>query len=131
MAKDGAGVDTPRGAEMRRIFERWERSGLTLGEFARREGLVLPTLYWWRRRLSSDRIQSDRRRRTKSASKSGKGSGTRQPKVSFTEVTGRLGLSTGAGTGFEVVLNGGTTVRVPEGFDALSLRRLLETLGGC
>lgn len=130
MAKDGAGVETPRSAEMRRVFERWGRSGLTLGEFARREGLVLPTLYWWRRRLSDAEGRSSRRRR-RSVGTAEKASQTRRRNVSFTEVTGTLGLSTGEKRQFEVVLSGATTVRVPEGFDAPSLRALIETLRGC
>lgn len=110
MAKDGMAGETERSREMRRLFARWERSGLKLSEFARREDLVPATLYWWRRRLREARS-------------------TAPPPVSFTEVSGVV--AAGAGRGFEVVLDGGTTVRVPERFDAGSLRMLLETLREC
>ena len=106
MAKDGV-AETERSLEMRRLFARWERSGLALSEFARREGLVAVTLYWWRRRLRAPEIAAP-------------------PAVSFTEVSSVAGTT--AGRGFEVVLDGGTTVRVPERFDAAWLRMLLETL---
>jgi transposase-like protein len=102
--------ETERGREMRRLLARHERSGLTLSEFGRREGLVPATLYWWRRRL----------RDAESAA---------PPAVSFTEV--RTVAAAAAERGFEVVLDGGTTVRVPERFDPASLRVLLKTLREC
>lgn len=103
-------VETKRRGEMRRLLARHERSGLTLSEFARREGMVPATLYWWRRQLRDAEI-------------------TPPPPVSFTEVS-----TVAAGVeriGFEVVLDGGTTVRVPERFDPTALRALLETLREC
>jgi transposase-like protein len=110
MAKDGMAAETERSREMRRLFARWERSGLTLSEFARREDLVPATLYWWRRRLRE-------------------AEGTAPAAVSFTEVSGVVAAA--GGRGFEVVLDGRTTVRVPERFDAAALRMLLETLREC
>jgi hypothetical protein len=110
MAKDGRCSETERSREMRRLFARWERSGLTLSEFARREGMVPTTLYWWRRRLR-------------------KMENTSSPSMSFTEVSAVV--ATGDGGGFELVLDGGTTVRVPQRFDPASLRMLLETLREC
>jgi len=110
MAKDGKVWGTERSREMRRLMARHERSGLTLSEFAQREGMVLATLYWWRRRLR--KIEN-----------------TPPPSVSFTEVSGVA--APGGGDGFEVVLEGGTTVRVPQRFDRASLRMLLETLREC
>ena len=102
--------ETKRSREMRRLLARHERSGLTLSEFGRREGLVPATLYWWRRRLREAEIAAP-------------------AVVSFTEVS--TVAAAGAGRGFEVVLGGGTTVRVPERFDPTSLRTLLETLREC
>lgn len=99
-------VETERGREMRRLLARYERSGLTLSEFGRREGLVPATLYWWRRRLRDAAPAA----------------------VSFTEVST---VAAAAGRGFEVVLDSGTTVRVPERFDPAALRVLLETLREC
>jgi len=102
-------VETERGREMRRLLARHERSGLTLSEFGRREGWVPATLYWWRRRLRE-------------------AEGAAPSAVSFTEVST---VAAAAGRGFEVVLDGGTTVRVPERFDPAALRLLLETLREC
>jgi hypothetical protein len=34
---------------MRRVLERWQRSGLTLREFGEKHGIALSTLSWWRR----------------------------------------------------------------------------------
>jgi hypothetical protein len=103
-------VETKRSREMRRVLARHERSGLTLSEFGRREGLVAPTLYWWRRRLRAV--------------------GKEAPAaVSFAEVSAVA--ATGGGDGFELVLDGGTTVRVPQRFNPVALRMLLETLREC
>jgi transposase-like protein len=112
MAKEGMAAETERSRKMRRLFARWERSGLTLSEFARREDLVPATLYWWRRRLRE-------------------AEGAAPAAVSFTEVSGVVVVAAAGGRGFEVVLDGGTTVRVPEQFDAAALRRLLDTLREC
>jgi len=103
-------VETKRSREMRRLLARHERSGLTLSEFARREGMVAATLYWWRRRLRDAEI------------------GVPAP-VSFTEVSAVMAKD--VGRGFEVVLDGGTTVRVPERFEPAALRMLVEALRGC
>jgi len=68
-----------------------------------------------------------RRRRARSVGDGG-GSTTRSV---FTEVSSVLEQSPSSRAGFEVVLSDGTRVRVPEQFDAGSLRSLLETLRGC
>jgi hypothetical protein len=36
---------------MRRVLGHWERSGLTLREFAQQRGMALCALSWWRRVL--------------------------------------------------------------------------------
>jgi hypothetical protein len=38
-----------RAREMRRVLAGWQRSGLTLREFAEKRGIPLSTLSWWRR----------------------------------------------------------------------------------
>ena len=48
---DGGEEKTPRAREMRRLLERWERSGVPLAEYARRWGIAPGTLAWWRHTL--------------------------------------------------------------------------------
>lgn len=88
------------------VLARLERSGLSVQEFAAREGLLAERLYRWRRRLSS----SDR--------------------AKFVEITvprepaGRV----------EVELRSGVVVRFPEAADLETVARFVERLegrGGC
>jgi len=102
---------TGRGREMRRLLAVQRRSGLSLAEFARRQGLRANTLSWWRHRLresddAGERVKSDR----------------------FVEMTAPAGVCEVKGSDFEVVLGNGTVVRVPEQFSEDSLRRLLAAL---
>jgi hypothetical protein len=43
------GKETERSAEMRRVLEEYESSGLTRREFCRRRGIALTTFDYWRR----------------------------------------------------------------------------------
>lgn len=93
--------------ESRAVWERrlvrWEKSGLTRVEFARREGVNPSTLGWWRSTLRKDEAL---------------------PEVSFVEVTvpERPLMKSPP---IEVVLTNGRTVRVPPAFDAGELARVL------
>jgi len=80
------------------------RSGLSLARFAAREGLEVHRLYRWSRRLED----------------------TRDRPTEFVEVTAAMAAR--REVRFEVVLSSGQVVRVPEGFDARELRRLLAAL---
>lgn len=121
MAKQARWVGRER--EMRAALEKWERSGLSLSEFARREGIAQKTMYRWRRQLG---VGDDRVRR-------GRRPGRDDDRVApmFTEVSAALSQASSAQMMFEVVLGDGTTVRVPEDFNSGSLRNLLSTLRGC
>lgn len=44
--------DTWTPDDARRVLDEWQRTGTTLAEFARRQGLSAARLYWWRRRLN-------------------------------------------------------------------------------
>lgn len=113
--------------EMRGVVERWERSGLALSRFAEREGIGRKTLSRWRRQLGGDRLRPGRRR-----SSGPEGSGGRsQSSATFTELSMTRRGAASAAVMFEVVLGGGTTVRVPEHFDPGALRVLVETLREC
>lgn len=95
---------TQRGREMQRLFGQWERSGLSLAEFARQRGLSVHTLRWWRQRLRGVEPHEG---------------------APFVEVKapGR-----GTVTVFEIVLPGGAAVRVGEEFDCEALGRLLTVV---
>jgi transposase-like protein len=85
-------------------FAAQARSGLSLACFAAREGLEVHRLYRWSRRLedTGDRL------------------------TGFVEVTAAVAAR--GEVRFDVVLRSGQTVRVPEGFDAQELRRLIAVL---
>jgi hypothetical protein len=40
--------------EARGVLDAWRKSGLGLGEFARRRGLVPQRLSWWKKKLAAD-----------------------------------------------------------------------------
>ena len=112
-----------REEKMRAAVEKWERSGLPLSQFARREGIVQKTMYRWRRRLGvgDDRVRRGRPR-VPAEDRLGRGA-----KSMFTEVRS----TPSAAIMFEVVFGDGTAVRVPEHFAPDSLRILLQTLREC
>ena len=104
---------TARGRAMQRLLARWERSGLTQAEFARRAGMPAGTLGWWRHALrAGERTPGDGR---------------------FRELSVRGALAEvpqPAPAPFEVVFGDGTVVRVPAAFDAEALDRLLALVVG-
>ncbi len=108
VARKGTDGLTARGRAMQRLLARWERSGLTLAEFARRAGMPAGTLGWWRHTLRG---------------------GERTPGGGrFLELPMRSALAeapSSAPATFEVVFGDGTMVRVPAAFDVEALARLL------
>lgn len=101
--------------------ERWKDSGLTAKEYAAEVGISAQSLSWWKWRLSSPAaatpsVTASRRRTTRRASPDA-GS-----PMTFVE------LPAAAPEPFEVVLPSSLRVRVPPGFDAPALRRLLDVL---
>jgi hypothetical protein len=98
--------DARKEQQWRGWIERWRGSGLSVRAFCARHGLSQPSFYAWRRELQ--------RRPT--------------PVAAFVpvRVVGE-GLPPGAGS-LDVLLAGGRTVRVPPGFDAATLRRLIAVL---
>ena len=110
VARNGTDRLTPRGRTMQRLLARWERSGLTLAEFARRAGMQPGTLAWWRHTLRADA-------RTPGAGR-------------FLELPVQHSPP-GPGPAlapFEVVFGDGTVVRVPPAFDAAALARLFAVV---
>jgi hypothetical protein len=103
--KTGSG-GAGRWAFWRGVVRRQDGSGLSVGEFCRREDLSPSSFYRWRRRLGPDL-----------AERSG----------AFVSLgTVHLG---GADSGVEVVLDCPIRLRVQRGFDAPTLRAVLGILG--
>lgn len=95
-------------AEWKKLVGRFERSGLELGEFARREGIKVKQLGWWRWRLRTS------------------GEPATQTEPEFLPV--RIVTSAPqppVATPIEVVLPNGRLVRVQPGFDSATLERVL------
>jgi hypothetical protein len=126
------------GREPREVWEkrveRWRESGLTAREFAAETGVNANTLanWGWRLRRPGDAGVSQRRKRGPSSSPAA----AAPVPLKFVELVakdndgvGRASSATaGATATIELVVGSGRTLRVPPGFDAESLRRLLAVL---
>ena len=101
--------------------ERWQDSGLTAAEYAGEIGVKAHTLAWWKWRLASGErsATSPHRRR---ASRPSVERAAVSP-VTFVEMP-----APGATETLEVVLPTSIRIRVPAGFDAAALGRLLGVL---
>jgi hypothetical protein len=95
---------------MRALVSEWESSGLKLAEFARAQGVAPATLSWWRWTIG----RRERERRSPAPG-------------AFVGVQ-LVGAAVAPPRPFEVVLPGRRVVRVPSGFDAAELARLLSAL---
>jgi hypothetical protein len=108
----------------RKLIRQQAETGETIARFCARQGVPVHQFYWWRRTLPKrDRPSpADRRhRRMARASIASKG----EPELpAFLPV--RLPFS--VGVPIEVVHPGGCVLRVPAGFDPLSLRHILASL---
>ncbi len=117
------GVPTRRQLEWQRVLAEHERSGLSVAEFARRQGISPGSLGWWRH--IARRRAADERSGPKARARVGL-----RAQADFVEV--RVEREQGVDVmrgGFEVVVPGGCVVRVPAHFEAAALRRLLAALG--
>lgn len=95
------------------LVRRWIESGVTAAEFARREGLNAGTLSYWKWRLRREGRRSAIVRR----------GGSRAP--TFVEVVATVPT---VADRVEVVVDGKLVVRVPDGFDETTLRRVLAVV---
>ena len=102
--------------------ERWKDSGLTAKEFAAELGVNAHSLTWWRWRLSSTRTGATPTRVRKRRTPIKVSSATPTP-LTFVELSAAVAVEP-----LEVVLPSSLRIRVPSGFDAGALRRLLEVL---
>jgi len=102
-------------------LERWAESGLTASEFADEVGVNASTLAGWKWRLAAEaRIATS--------------AANAPARPSFVEVVAPL-IASPAGEPsrvepdpIELILSNGVRVRVPVGFDPVSLRRVVEAL---
>ena len=104
-------------AEWAKRVERWQKSGLSAEEFAKREGITRPKqLVWWRWKLRSSSPPSP------------------PPPLQFLPVRVVDEASQPAGVPstapvIEVVLPNGRVVRVPPGFEPAMLESVLSIAG--
>jgi transposase len=105
----------------RRLIEQWQRSGLTARDFCAQRGVSEPSFYAWRRTIRQ-RDQQGRRPPGRN------GAGRTGPKRVFVPVQVVSTAPTAVAAALEIVLGQGRLVRVPPGFDAMTLRQLLTVL---
>ena len=90
----------------RRVIERWQRSGLSVAAYCRREDLAACSLHWWRQEL--------KRRDSENPA--------------FLPVQVADALSASVKNEIEIVLTSGRRIAVRPGFDAPTLRQVLGVL---
>lgn len=98
--------DTRKEQLWRRLISDWRASGLTVREFCERRGLPEPSFYGWRRQLQRRRAEAAR----------------------FVPVRVLADEPPVAEGAIELVLAGKRSLRIAPGFDAATLRRLLDVL---
>jgi len=103
-----------------RVLE-WRRSGQTSKEYAAEAGVKASTLLWWSTRLNRERAGERLRRSARSGGT--EPSGRREP-WPIVELSGGGGVD----ERFELELSLGRRLRIPPGFDAEALSRLLAVL---
>jgi len=92
----------------RRVVTAWERSGLSQAAFCRRRGVSYAAFGYWRRRL-------------------GVNAGGAEQAPRFVEIE----MPRGGIGAYELTLRCGRTVRVPAGFSADDLTRLITAVESC
>ncbi len=116
--------DTSKERYWRKLIRRKHETGETVARFCARQGVAVHQFYWWQRTLRDrDRRSPAHRRRERLAPAEVAGNGPAD-RSAFLPV--RLPIS--VSVPIEVVHPGGCVVRVPVGFDPVSLRRILATL---
>ena len=109
----------------------WKKSGLSCGEFAKRNGLKAGTLSWWtwKLRASGEDVPGGRARPAKQRSKKPQRPQKPRKALPFVEVTPVVEAAAGPATTCAVELEaGGVVVRVGTGFDDAHLCRVLDVL---
>jgi hypothetical protein len=102
--------------EWRKRVERWKDSGLTAQQYATELGIKASTLQYWKHKLGKPELTPVR--------KPGRPAQA-HALPSLIELQPIMSASSAA---FELELGGGRRLRIPVGFDAPSLERLLEVI---
>jgi hypothetical protein len=123
MAKRGGKRRDPaRERFWRRTIRDQQRSGLSVRDFCRREGLKDGALRWWRQELP---------RRDQAPSKAPRGERAEAAPVFLpVRVVDPEAVARRTAPPIEIVLPAGPIVRVPLGFDPRTLGAVLAVLGG-
>lgn len=100
-------------AEWREILVRLSESGLSVRDFARREGLCYESLSWWRWKLGSSRADP---------------APLESEAPQFLQLELTHSHSAAFDSIFEISLPGEITVRVSSGFDSVELQRLIQAV---
>ncbi len=100
-------------------------SGLSRAEFCRQRKLKYQTMSKWILRQSQSRAGGKVGRRR---SASGSASGLTNGPARFAEVSVQLGA---AAHTYEIVLGAGRSIRVPSGFEADAVARLIQVVESC
>lgn len=111
-----------RETHWRRLLDRCQKSGLTRTAFCRREGVSESALNWWIRALR----ERDQPRRPKRVAKPQRRKHTRSHFIPVRVIEAAAVNATPV----EVVTRSGRVVRVQQGFDAPTLRRVIAALEG-
>ena len=115
MARWNHDHDGGKEAYWRTAMQRWRHSGQNVRSYCLQHGLSEPSFYAWRRTIQERDRQAARSRQQRRA--------RRDAVPTFVPVT-----VVAAAPALEVVLDDGRSIRVPAGFDAATLRRLLAVL---
>lgn len=113
--------------EWAKRVQRWRDSDLTAAEFASEVGVNPRTLSYWKWRLGKESGEVGRRG-TSSKVAGPKSKTARAKAVTFVEVTPPASTWWQATERIEVLVDERLVVRVPDAFDADTLRRVLTTI---
>jgi hypothetical protein len=100
----------PTRQKWQRLISGQQSSGLSVTRFCRRHGVSTPSFYAWRKRLAADGAE-------------------RFVEVRLAQADGRAAGAAEAGI-IEVCLGGARRVMVRPGFDATTLRQVVDVLEG-
>lgn len=115
MARWNHDQDGGKESYWRRVLEQWRCSGRTVRWYCLQHGLSEPSFYAWRRSIQQRDWQAARSGQHRPV--------TRDSVATFVPVT-----VVAPAPALEVVLGDGRSIRVPAGFDAATLQRLLAVL---